>query len=56
MNSIGKQHAELVDSIEQMLAMNPDLSVDELNVVAAHQSNKINNAPQKDFCGLTPAK
>lgn len=56
MNSAGKQHSELVDSIEQMLAMNPDLSVDELNVIAAHQSNKINNAPQKDFCGLTPAQ
>ncbi|WP_286823997.1 MULTISPECIES: YecA family protein [unclassified Idiomarina] len=56
MNAVGKQHAEFVDSIEQMLAMNPDLSVDELNVIAEHQSNKINNTPVKDFCGLTPGQ
>lgn len=56
MNRAGKQHADLVDSIEQMLAMNPDLSVDELNVIAEHQSNKINNTPVKDFCGLTPGQ
>ena len=40
MSSVGKQHADFVDSIGQMLAMNPDLSLDELNVIAEHQSNK----------------
>ncbi|WP_404396650.1 YecA family protein [Idiomarina loihiensis] len=33
-----------------------DLSMDELNVIAEHQSNKINNTPHQDFCGLTPGQ
>ncbi|AAV82454.1 UNVERIFIED_ORG: SEC-C motif-containing protein [Idiomarina abyssalis] len=56
MSGVGKQQADFVDSIEQMLAMNPDLSMDELNIIAEHQSNKINTTPHKDFCGLAPGQ
>lgn len=32
MNSVSKQHASMQDDIEQVVAMNPNLSLDELKV------------------------
>jgi SEC-C motif len=53
-NTVSKQHAEVFDDIAQTLAMNPNLSLDELNLVAQHKMAERNNKPHADFCGLSP--
>ncbi|MBN3239279.1 MULTISPECIES: YecA family protein [Pectobacterium] len=54
MNSVSKQHAQVIDDVEAMLAMNPNLSLDELNVALQHKVQDRNNQPHPDFCGVTP--
>lgn len=54
MDEVGKQHNEVYDALEQTLAMNPNLSIDELNLVAENMMNERNNKPLEDFCGLSP--
>lgn len=56
MNSASKQHASMLDDIEQVAAMNPNLSLDELNIVAEHKMQAANNLPVPDFCGLSPTQ
>jgi hypothetical protein len=34
--------------------MNPDLTLDELNVVMQQHTMRLNNTPLADFCGLSP--
>jgi hypothetical protein len=51
-----KQHAEALDDIEQMTAMNPNLTLDELNAVMQHKMDERNNRPNSDFCGLSPTQ
>nr|WP_238336716.1 SEC-C domain-containing protein [Vibrio sp. S12_S33] len=53
MNRVSKLHAELFDDVEQMVAMNPNLSLDELNVVMQHKVQERNNCSHSDFCGLS---
>lgn len=52
-DAIGKQHAEVMDEIAQTLAMSPDLSPDEMNLVVQQRITQSNNRPNADFCGLT---
>jgi hypothetical protein len=54
MSSVSKQHAQLFDDVEAMLAMNPNLSLDELNTALQHKVQDRNNQPHPDFCGVTP--
>lgn len=56
MTKIQQQRAELYEEIEQVAALNPDLSLDELNVVVNHKMDEVNHRPQTDFCGLTPSQ
>ncbi|WP_418357923.1 YecA family protein [Shewanella basaltis] len=56
MNSVAKQHAQVFDDVEAMLAMNPKLSLDELNAALQHNVQERNNQPHPDFCGVTPAQ
>lgn len=56
MSSISKQHAQVSDDAEAMLAMNPNLSLDELNVALQHKVQVRNNQPNPDFCGITPTQ
>ncbi|WP_225505854.1 SecC motif-containing protein [Vibrio vulnificus] len=51
-----KIHSQLSDDAEQLLAMNPDLTLDELNLVMQHKANQLNNMPNPDFCGLSPTQ
>ncbi len=53
MDSIAKQHAALVDDIAQTVAMSPNLSLDELNLVAQQKISQLNNRANADFCGLS---
>lgn len=53
MNAITKQSAELNEELTQILAMNPDLTLDELNIVAQKHMERRNCQPLKDFCGLS---
>jgi len=48
-----KQHADVLDDFEQVIAMNPNLTLDELNAVAQHKMNERNNQPREEFCGLS---
>lgn len=56
MNSISKQHASMLDDIEQVAAMNPNLSLEELNIVAQQKMKAANDRPHPDFCGLSPTQ
>ena len=56
MSSASKQHAEILDDVEQMAAMNPNLTLDDINVVLQHKMDERNNRPHPDFCGLSPAQ
>ncbi|MGC1507358.1 YecA family protein [Ketobacter sp.] len=56
MDSASKQHAEIFDDFAQAVAMTPDLTLDELNLVAQHKMNERNNRANEDFCGLTPTQ
>lgn len=56
MNSASKQHAQVFDDVEAMLAMNPNLSIDELNAALQHKVQDRNNQPNPDFCGVTPTQ
>lgn len=53
MDSIAKQSAQVADDIAQVLAMSPNLSLDELNLVAQRKIEQRNHQPHADFCGLT---
>ncbi|WBA14896.1 YecA family protein [Salinivibrio proteolyticus] len=56
MGGVSKQHAQVVDDAETMLANNPGMSIDELNAVLQRQVQDRNNQPHPDFCGVTPAQ
>ncbi len=54
--ALESKQGEVADDIEQILAMNPNLSLDELNVVAQEKANQRNNSANDDFMGLTPTQ
>ncbi|PHM66122.1 preprotein translocase subunit SecA [Xenorhabdus stockiae] len=56
MDSVSKQQAKLLDDISQFAAMNPNLTLDELNAVTQHRVNEHNNRPNTEFCGLSPTQ
>lgn len=56
MSSVSKQHAQAFDDAEAMLAMSPNLSLDELNAALQHKVQDRNNQPHPDFCGVTPTQ
>lgn len=49
-------HAPLFNDIEQMVAMNPNLTFDDLSVAIERQFEKQNEGSQDDFCGLSPTQ
>jgi hypothetical protein len=49
-----KLHAEMLDDVEQVIAMSPNLTLDELNVVIQKRTGERNNRLNPDFCGLSP--
>lgn len=53
MGSVTKQREEVFEDLEQTLAMNPNLSLDELNVVVQQQIHDRNHKPMDHFCGLS---
>ena len=54
--NISKQHAEVLDDISQTVAMNPSLTLSELNLVAQQRMTEQNMQPNADFCGLSPTQ
>lgn len=56
MSSASEQHAKVFDDVEAMLAMNPNLSLDELNTALQRKVHDRNHQPHPDFCGVTPAQ
>ena len=56
MDAAAKQHTEVIDDISQTMAMNPNLSMDDLNLVIQRKTAERNNRPNEDFCGLTPTQ
>jgi hypothetical protein len=51
-----KQQSDIHDEIAHILSMNPNLTLDELNLVLANKMEKINNQSNPDFCGLSPTQ
>jgi len=56
MSSVSKQHSQVFDDVDTMLAMNPNLNLDELNAALQHKVQVRNNQPHPDFCGVTPTQ
>lgn len=56
MDAVSKQTATIHDDIAQTVAMNPNLTIDELNLVVQRKAEEQNKCPMKDFCGLSPAQ
>jgi hypothetical protein len=56
MSSVSKQHTQVFDDVEAMLAMNANLSLDELNTALQYKVQDRNNQPHPDFCGVTPTQ
>lgn len=56
MNGISKQHASMLDDIEQVAVMSPNLSLEELSIVAEQKMKAANERPHPDFCGLSPTQ
>ena len=52
----GKLHADVQDEVAAILAMNPNLSLDELNVALQHKMAERNNQPHPELCGATPTQ
>ena len=48
-----KHQAQLIEGLEQALAMNPNLNLDELNALVQHKIIQQNNQPRAEFCGLS---
>lgn len=46
----------MLDGIEQVAAMNPNLSLEELNIVAEQKMKVANDRPHPDFYGLSPTQ
>ena len=42
--------------LNRLPAMNPNLSLEELNIVAAQKITAVNDLPHPDFCGLSPTQ
>ena len=53
MDNVSKEHAEVLDNVEQIVAMNPHLTPDELDVVLQSKVHEGNNRPKSDFSGLS---
>lgn len=56
MSSASKLNAEIADDVEQMVAMNPKLTLDDINVVLQHKMHERNNRPHPELCGLSPTQ
>ena len=56
MDNKSKQQAEALDGLSNIAVTNPNLTLDELHVVAEHKAHEHNNRPNIDFCGLSPAQ
>ena len=54
MDNKSKQQAEALDGLSNIAVTNPNLTLDELHVVAEHKAHEHNNRPNIDFCGLSP--
>lgn len=50
---VSKQRAEVADDIELIIAMNPNLTPEELNVAIEHKIRQQNNHPKLEFGGLS---
>ncbi|KKO49090.1 SecC motif-containing protein [Arsukibacterium sp. MJ3] len=55
-NATSKQHSDVFDDIAQTVAMNLNLTLEELNLAAQQRMAERNNRPSADFCGLTPTQ
>lgn len=47
-------HAQVQDDVANIIALNPGLTLDELNVVVQRNMHARNHQPLADFCGLSP--
>ena len=53
-NAAKQQSVEINDELSHILATNPSLTIEDLNVVAQHKMGDLNHRPIDDFCGLSP--
>ncbi len=54
LNSAQSMNDDLHSEMEQILAMNPNLTLDEINCVLQSKVDTLNQQGHADFCGLSP--
>jgi hypothetical protein len=54
MNSTTSTSQNLAGELQNVVAMNPDLTLDDLQVVIEHKVQQKNNQAVEQFCGLSP--
>ncbi|MEZ8130727.1 YecA family protein [Enterovibrio norvegicus] len=55
-NTTSGAREDVQDEIAQITAMNPNLTIDELNLALQSKMKQRNNQPLDAFCGLTPTQ
>lgn len=55
MESGAANSQNIAEELQNIVAMNPDLSTDDLQLVMEHKVQQKNNREVGDFCGLSPA-
>lgn len=53
---LSSRQAEILEHAEQVMALNPHLTADEISAVMQHKIDQRNHQVEPDFCGLTPAQ
>lgn len=56
MDSISKLHSDALDHLTQTAAMNPNITIEELNLVMQQKMIEQNNRANPDFFGLSPTQ
>ena len=56
MDDVSKLHTEMLDDVEQAITMNPNIDINELNLVIQNRSECNNTSAKKEFFGLTPSQ
>lgn len=54
LHSVSNQQNQIMAEVDALLAMNPNLTIDEINLVLNRRMQDRNNQPLSDFCGISP--
>lgn len=56
MDNTSKHQAQLIEGLEQALAMNPDMELEDFMALVEHKTMQHNDQPRAEFCGLSSSQ